>query len=122
TFDLEKLRDREGRLPRAGWNLYDAKRWSPLDGIQLDVAEHRAALPAGVCENVKDRFRINYGNPSTTCSENGRHYQLERCGLPNTTGLCSAKFGGSAQCTVSDHDLDGGTSVPSDWPCPIPTA
>jgi hypothetical protein len=50
SLDYEKLRDRSGILPQAGFNLAweRGERWLPLNVVELKISD-RQGLPSGVC-------------------------------------------------------------------------
>jgi hypothetical protein len=104
ALDYEKLRDKSGILPHAGYNLAwaDQERWLPLNVVELKISDS-PTLPRPVCDRDGVSSTSPYdpgpssgtggstgtssdagagggyypspGDPNLTCSNDGRTYQ-----------------------------------------------
>ncbi len=145
ALDYEKLRDRSGILPQAGYNLaWEEGRWLPLNVVELKLT-NRTSLPSAVC-SVSD---VHYdepaprpssnssggpaspypdpNDPNLTCSPDGRSFSYslgctEPEPQPVPEGLCAPYASGydSLPCAGggSGESLVDGEPVPEGWPCP----
>jgi hypothetical protein len=142
SLDYEKLRDRSGILPAAGYNLaWDQGRWLPLDAVELKI-ESNVKLPTLVCERVgsdeslaprvpandPDEGSNGYpspGDPNLHCSEDGYSYTYTPPPAPVTetpVGLCAVDhFDGSGVGTSGGggESYKAGSTLPEGWPCPV---
>lgn len=143
-LDYEKLRDKSGILPVAGFNLaWDEGRWLPLSLVELQITD-KAKLPSAVCDADASGGGTPGYNPSTTepavpgsssssggfpggaaypapddpaltCVDNGHMFYYGTC-PPAPTGLCASDY--PPPCAKSGHSY-AGDEPPVGWPCPI---
>lgn len=145
ALDYEKLRDRSGILPHAGYNLaWDEGRWLPLDVVDLKIASN-TKLPSPVCSAGVTQetppappSSSSSGGPGTwgypdpsdpnlKCSPDGRSYEYttpSNCDdvpapAPAPEGLCALWSDVTAPSPTS-CDPSGGykTSIPEGEPVP----
>jgi hypothetical protein len=152
ALDYEKLRDKSGIAPTAGYNLaWDEGRWLPLGMVELKLSQ-REGLPRTVCsssgassgggsigtEPVTDvppsaPKRSSYpdkNDPSLRCAPDGRSFTYTvPCTqpAPPPKGLCTVRYGydePSAGCSTigAGSSLMPGEPVPAGWPCDLPPA
>jgi len=102
ALDYEKLRDRSGILPHAGYNLaWDEGRWLPLDVVELKISAN-AKLPTAVC------------------SPSGPSYVDE---VPAATPSSGSGWGPNGYPDPNDPNLHcspDGMSWSYTWPCETP--
>jgi hypothetical protein len=119
SLDYEKLRDRSGILPQAGFNLAweRGERWLPLNVVELKISD-RQGLPSGVCggtsyygeePNVSPPEPVpdmdggaapgypHPDDPNLTCDPDGRgfsYYESYTCPEPDPVpqGLCTRGY------------------------------
>ena len=147
SLDYEKLRDRSGILPAAGYNLaWQEGRWLPLNVVELQLSP-RTRLPGAVCssydvtETTPSAPRPTAPPPSgggypspddprLKCTNGGYSYTYEPdpsdCSpAPTTTapGLCTGAYDDEALAIGCGGGgsawLDPDQPVPLDWPCPV---
>jgi len=124
SLDYEKLRDRSGILPKAGYNLaWEEGRWLPLDVVELKLT-NRTRLPGAVCSGTDAHYDNDDrpvlvppssssggtngypdpNDPNLTCAPDGRSWSYSfsgECEDPEPTppppeGLCSPHSYGAA--------------------------
>lgn len=149
SLDYEKLRDRSGILPKAGYNLaWERGRWLPLNLVELQITKD-TNLPSAVCEstgaindptppNTAEPVPIpgeevpdngtNYpqpGDPNLKCAPDGRSFEYHQpCPEPPPppVGLCAGGgYDVARPGCVGGYGtaLASGEPVPEGWPCPV---
>jgi hypothetical protein len=122
ALDYEKLRDKSGIAPNAGYNLaWDEGRWLPLSMVELKISPRNKRLPRNVCSSssgtsgyggvstapsvdpeptpAPTTSRSGYPDPSeVNCSSDGRSWSYKKqpdCQLPPPppAGLCGSSYG-----------------------------
>jgi hypothetical protein len=142
-LDYEKLRDKSGILPNAGFNLaWDEGRWLPLNLVELKITNN-AKLSSAVCEGDTDGYgetepvarpstQSSGGtgsgypsggtypapdDPALTCVDNGHKFTYGTCPTA-PVGLCASEY--EPPCAKSIHGFTTETGdPPAGWPCPI---
>lgn len=131
ALDYEKLRDRSGVLPHAGFNLGLAvdggTRWVALDLAELSVGGRRK-LPREVCF-IPSTYRMDPpdfwgpaqypspGDPGLRCAIDGSAFLFDTVG-------CRAFAPPGSLCIEEDEEISCQTGAerpspaPADWPCP----
>ncbi len=147
ALDYEKLRDRSGILPQAGYNLaWDEGRWLPLNAVEL-ILSAKTRLPGAVCSRTavssfdepgsdglspsgSGGFESSYpdaNDPNLICSSDGRSFSYTYpCADPAPSppppeGLCAPSYtvSPSGGCGGYGSAVPDGESPPEGWPCPI---
>lgn len=134
ALDYEKLRDKSGIRPHAGYNLAwsGEDRWLPLNVVELKITRG-ATLPASVCgSGDQDGGAVHIEDAGTddggplpsrsaeglSCSADGRFFVYSApCPLVDGTNrLCPR----SAVCPeAQSRSLVDGEAPPEDWPCEV---
>jgi hypothetical protein len=144
ALDYEKLRDRSGILPKAGYNLaWSQGRWVPLNVVELKIKSN-IRLPSGVCATdivvddspppiVQADAGVDSGvngfpspdDPTLICSDDGYTFSYQPaapCGNPQPTpeGLCAPQvFSDSCASPGGGFSIPYGSALPEGWPCPV---
>ncbi len=147
ALDYEKLRDRSGILPHAGYNLaWDEGRWLPLDVVELKIANNMRLSSAvcsgsGYAETPSSVGSSSGGwggwgpdgypdpnDPNLHCSPDGRSWSYsfpcdEPPPQPVPEGLCVGwTFDDSPPraCGVGGGSGIGPNDpIPEGWPCTV---
>ena len=149
ALDYEKLRDRSGILPQAGYNLaWDEGRWLPLNVVELKLSA-KTKLPGAVCSGESssidetpsapppsssssggpgDTGYPDPNDPNLTCAPDGRSWSYSSpCTPPPPPpapeGLCGPSYWGSdtsGRCGGGfGSAIPDGAPIPEGWPCPV---
>lgn len=103
SLDYEKMRDKSGILPTAGFDLaWTEGRWLPLTDVELKLAAN-AQLPSAVCQTSSSGVDTVSASPDPTISSGG--------GSAGAGG--SSGTGGSGGVSTTSDGGSGGTYYPS---------
>jgi hypothetical protein len=103
SLDYEKMRDKSGILPTAGFDLaWTEGRWLPLTDVELKLAAN-AQLPSAVCQTSSGGFDTVSASPDPTVSSGG--------GSAGAGG--SSGTGGSGGVSTTSDGGSSGTYYPS---------
>ena len=143
ALDYEKLRDRSGILPQAGYNLaWDEGRWLPLNVVELKLSA-KTKLPGAVCSGSGTSSfdeppsprpsSSSSGGPGSTgypdpndpnliCSSDGRSFSYTApCAdpapsPPQPEGLCASSY--SVSPSGGCGGVGYGSAIPDGEPAP----
>lgn len=100
-LDYERLRDRSGGVPAAGYNLVwlDETRWLPLNAVDLELDPKKASLPGPVCA-----YRSCKVGASSSDAEGACEHMKDICDQFKTAD-CSDSNDEYAKLTSSQKDV-----------------
>jgi|GEM_PF-2369308 len=95
SLDYEKLRDKAGILPAAGYNLaWEEGRWLPLNVVELKLRAN-IGLPSGVCSGAGDAPAVGSSTSGSTGVARPTAPANEGSGSGSSSGGSSGSGGGA---------------------------
>jgi hypothetical protein len=108
ALDYEKMRDKSGILPAAGFNLaWTEGRWLPLNVVELKLSA-KAQLPSSVCNSYSGYDSVSSSSGSVGTADP----------LPPTVSVDGGSNGGSSSSGGSSGGSSGSSAGYAGYPSP----